>query len=575
MRATGGIQEETPEEKIANLTLSQGEINELNKLKSDDLNKFSIANTKLLAILLRDYYTLSSTSYAEFIVNKFKELGITSYKGRNEEQDITELAEFIKNTAATRKKTILQYIKFADDAEIALPDIKGKSAAEFGDKRALRYLESELTLSSGLAVQEINVEMLNIKKINIFKTNITLEELEEVVYAFNNGDTIPLDYFDIPTQDAIKQGAIIELVDNLTGKFDSTGQPIQFHVRQEIMYAVNRYENIGAQSLTQDHDDPDAKQTTAEIPMVFLVVCGAERNIHVVLVLYIRTKMYTLGYGYFGETAEDVKKNDTSSIFGLGEIFHFGEGSAYSPDPVFNASRDNRVVAGWVITPTILKNIEKDLQNCTSLHVDCKIKIERQKERVRFTAGMMPNDKKYATTSGIGHTGKENCVSWVHSILGPERIRCTTFGFANPGACTTTTPIKGGIVDFLNAIEKDDVPELLTYLSPTPDSELVPRKSNSLTPEEAEARKVEAEAELAKLAEEMVSNARKSKVLPSVEKRRLLTEPKGGGKLKTKKSTFRKSTFRKSTFRKSGAKYRKTQKRRKSTFKKSGAKHKK
>ena len=138
MRATGGIQEETPEEKIANLTLSQGEINELNKLKSDDLNKFSIANTKLLAILLRDYYTLSSTSYAEFIVNKFKELGITSYKGRNEEQDITELAEFIKNTAATRKKTILQYIKFADDAEIALPDIKGKSAAEFGDKRALR-----------------------------------------------------------------------------------------------------------------------------------------------------------------------------------------------------------------------------------------------------------------------------------------------------------------------------------------------------------------------------------------------------------------------------------------------------
>jgi len=242
-------------------------------------------------------------------------------------------------------------------------------------------------------------------------------------------------------------------------KIDPTDEEITFinknarySVRHEIVDAVITYEN------TQDKD----ALSVAEVPLFFVLVLGAERAIHLSLIILLHdstsTQMYSIGLGYHGSNSRHDKKNDivhdiadkTPQKIGqvLSENLKSGIVSLYTPDYLIEEKRKNRIVEIGILTSEHIRKLNENyISKATNL--SSVFEINKDKELEISHNFLDVPDQTYFSLANDSKNW-DNCTTFITRIF--KNINCQGLPKNNvtpviPSLCTTTPATSSSIIN--------------------------------------------------------------------------------------------------------------------------------
>jgi hypothetical protein len=328
--------------------------------------------------------------------------------------------------------------------------------------------------------------------------------------------------------------------------------------------------------------------SASEIPYFFVLVIGGDHAFHVVLLLLIKGILYSVGLGYQGDHTEYAKINNLSNFFSMRNYLHLGGIVAlYTSDFLLDVLLKNRIVDFGIFTSGDANRLDRFIQQATGLYSKCQF-TEHISDDTNFevptSSLLLPLPWTYSTISSAreGET-RINCTSFISRIF-PHIHSYIIPGIVHPKSASVRPSFTRGkferflelyksksdnkgreIIELLgNEGTGQERKEIVASDIFDIDPELV-SESTAMADQRAEGAAYSLE-DLEAGIPDSQATADYTDLLGSQVSSQDSQNP-GGGKRKTRKSTFKKSTFKKS-----GAKYRrskkhnKTKKYRKSTF---------
>lgn len=198
-------------------------------------------------------------------------------------------------------------------------------------------------------------------------------------------------------------------------------------IRSRVITGVN------AMNRSIKYINKDSNISVDDIPIYFVIVIGAEANIHLTILVMYKGQLYSLGLGY--------SENKIDILY-----YHEGEMALYSPDYmllIHNYNKKNRIVDIGILTPTHLAKISEKYLNKIN---EVTISIDDDDHVTSMLWSCVGCDIKYCTLSTTSSNNRVNCTSFITNIF--ENIDCNTvFGLVRPGACDTKPPIRREQID--------------------------------------------------------------------------------------------------------------------------------
>jgi hypothetical protein len=197
------------------------------------------------------------------------------------------------------------------------------------------------------------------------------------------------------------QKVLLPLMDNTIPSFNT-----------KLLTDVGNYENGGGGKI----------QNTGDMPLYFVVGRYVNNSIvHISIIVLNGGDKYSIGFGYIRE------KQGTSLSFPL-KIIGINEGSIYTPDSIFDITKDSyKIIDIGIFTTTHIKKIQDILNNTLSVNILIgNITTNNIGTRKgKFSCLILQLKTNYSLCSTSNSNDNLNCTSFVERVFTKQRIDCT------------------------------------------------------------------------------------------------------------------------------------------------------
>ena len=285
-------------------------------------------------------------------------------------------------------------------------------------------------------------------------------------------------------------------------------------IHNDLKEAVEKYEKGGSpwssQKLTKQKTRgtkrPKQQYAVSDIPLYFVIY--SPRVYHMSVIVLHGSRVYSFGFGYFGDTGDKKDEVKMNVLGRLTEQFHVQLGAIYTPDYLINRNNPNydyTIVDIGVFQPKHIENLEAILKDFKpGSHVSIEHATERNQFKqlinnnfifkpTRFNLTMDPDPKKggkYHSICNV-YTKNMNCTNFIEKIFGTDRISCSygTNIMSFPHLCIRkptelTIEETKRVFDMYQNNQYDDMiaylgvsrPKLIVQPEPKPMDKVPPRK---------------------------------------------------------------------------------------------------
>ena len=287
---------------------------------------------------------------------------------------------------------------------------------------------------SGSFIDETAVKLIGDEWCSKLDNEWCADTKVDIIDTIFNGESLDLDqFFDLDDSELDEETQSITLpLINKTAKFE---------VRKEIKSAVENYETMNANGKKVE--------SVADVPIYFVLVIGAERELHTSLLILIhnnvKTQMYSIGLGYYGQTLKDSKLNATTGVLQVNHVLHSGNGALYSPDFLIQPRPDlkNRIVDIGILTSKHIESLnDKFIKHGKSLVSNIKKIPSTENAYGDIIPGsfVSPTSTLEIDIRYFGLANKwtywDNCTSFITKIF--PNIDCNFGPVVKPGKCNTS-----------------------------------------------------------------------------------------------------------------------------------------
>lgn len=249
-------------------------------------------------------------------------------------------------------------------------------------------------------------------------------------------------------------------------KFEEGGSP----------YSKDRNTNIPTRKTKR----PKKQFAVSDIPLYFVIY--SPRVYHMSVIVLHGSRIYSFGFGYFGDTGDKKDEVKMNALGRLTEQFHVQLGAIYTPDYLINRNHpkyEYTIVDIGIFQPKHIRNMEDILAEFVP-GADVSIKHEEfsQLENdgfvfkpTRLNLTMDKEKGKYHSLCNV-NTKNMNCTNFIEKIFGTDRISCSanTNLLVLPNLCQRKpTPLTiEETKRVFHMYEHNQYDDMIAYLGPKP-----------------------------------------------------------------------------------------------------------
>jgi len=420
-----------------------------------DPTTWTYANLRLIQDIKQEIkYLQPPPNIRKFVTKYLEKRGITNYQGNG---NIDTLVEEVEKPQLTTGKLI--------EMRKQLEKPTGVRLDETDPNYLVKYVRENFVTQHTLPVQAVRGSML----MDSIFSSVEKKNKDELAKCIMHKEVFSIDLLHPDIQDLLRTRSVtIQLVQDKE----------EFQVRDEIWDALDRFHHIGAQAdeKAAAYSEESRATTQYEVPLCFLVICGAHRGIHSTIVFLIQGKLYSIGFGYWNETDLQSQQNMKKEKIGLLWASHVALGALYSADRVFSPSLENRIAGVWLLEQDIVEKIKETIQTSKNMWGTLSIVADKNGDALTDDNGnelviveecILDTSKTYNTIP-TDEEVESNCAAWAQKILG-TRIDCSLFGLpAMPSKCRQVLPpnmTNQKMFDIIRSYQESDANKLLELLS--------------------------------------------------------------------------------------------------------------
>jgi hypothetical protein len=269
-------------------------------------------------------------------------------------------------------------------------------------------------------------------------------------------------------------------------------------VHPVLKKAVEKFDEgesaYSSQELTQKNtrgtNRPRKQFAVSDIPLYFVIY--SPKVFHMSVIVLHRSRVYSFGFGYFGDTGDKKDEAKMKVLGRLTEQFHVQLGAIYTPDYLIERNHpkyEYTIVDIGVFQPKHIRNME-DILSTFVPGADVSIKHEEfsQLENdgfifkpTRLNLTMDKEKGKYHSLCNV-NTKNMNCTNFIEKIFGTDRISCSanTNLLVLPNLCQRKpTPLTTqDIQRVFHMYEHNQYNEMMAYLEVSKPKLIVQPKPN-------------------------------------------------------------------------------------------------
>ena len=197
---------------------------------------------------------------------------------------------------------------------------------------------------------------------------------------------------------------------------------------------IHSPQNLTKQKTRKTNRPTDQPLAVSDIPLYFVIYSPSVYHMSVI-VLY-GSRIYSFGFGYFGDTGDKKDEVQMSVLGRLTNQFHIQLGAIYTPDYLIDRNEPGykyTIVDIGVFQPKHIENLESILAEFVP-GADVSIKHEEFSQiendvgfvfkPTRLNLTMDKENGKYHSLCNV-NTKNMNCTNFIEKIFGTDRISCS------------------------------------------------------------------------------------------------------------------------------------------------------
>ena len=257
---------------------------------------------------------------------------------------------------------------------------------------------------------------------------------------------------------------------------------------------IHSPQNLTKQKTRKTNRPTDQPLAVSDIPLYFVIYSPSVYHMSVI-VLY-GSRIYSFGFGYFGDTGDKKDEVQMSVLGRLTNQFHIQLGAIYTPDYLIDRNEPGykyTIVDIGVFQPKHIENLESILAEFVP-GADVSIKHEEFSQiendvgfvfkPTRLNLTMDKENGKYHSLCNV-NTKNMNCTNFIEKIFGTDRISCSadTNLLVLPNLCQRKpTPLTiEETKDVFDMYKNNQYDDMIAYLGVSRPKKRKTRRGQSLT----------------------------------------------------------------------------------------------